>query len=124
MDHQETRQILIVEDDPRFRRLVTRMLEGAGMKVFAVANFADAMATLESERGLSLLLVDIGLPPGTPHGLSVGSVALRLRPDIKVVYMTGAYDPKEFALFSDDVPVLTKPFTATELLDVVNAVLR
>lgn len=38
--------------------------------------------------------------------------------------MTGAYDPKEFALFSDDLPILTKPFTATELLDVVGAVLR
>lgn len=117
-------QILIVEDDPGYRRLVARMLEAAGMEVFAAANFAEAMATLDSERGISLLLIDIGLPPGTPHGLSVGSVALRLRPELKVVYMTGACDPKEFALFSDDIPVLAKPFTAAQLLDVLTALLH
>jgi len=122
MDHRAARQILIVEDDPNYRSLVTRMLEGAGMQVFAAANFAEAMATLDRERAISLLLIDIGLPPGTPHGLSVGSVALRMCPDVKVIYMTGAYAPKEFALFSDDRPVLTKPFTAAELLDVVSVV--
>ena len=124
MDHRAIRPILIVEDDPRLPRAVACMLEDVGMEVFAAANFAEAMATLNRERAISLLLIDIGLPPGTPHGLSLGAVAFRLRPDAKVVYMTGAYHPKEFALFSDDLPILTKPFTATELLDVVGAVLR
>ena len=121
-DHRAARQLLIVEDAPDYRRLATAMREGAGMQVFAAANVAEAMATLERARAISLLLIDIGLPPATPHGLSVGSVALRMRANVKVIYRTGAYDLREFALFSDDLVVLTKPFTAAELLDVVGVV--
>jgi hypothetical protein len=37
--------------------------------------------------------------------------------------MTGAYDPSEFALFSEDATVLRKPFTIADLVKAVEAAL-
>jgi CheY-like chemotaxis protein len=123
MDANAPRHILVVEDNESYRRLIARMLEDAGFKVTGAGDFASAMAVLDSAEEIDLLLGDIGMPPGTPHGFSIGSVAQRRRQDLKLLYMTGAYDPKEFALFSEDATVLRKPFTAAELIKAIEAAL-
>jgi DNA-binding NtrC family response regulator len=123
MDPKTARHILVVEDNESYRRLITRMLEDAGFRVTGAADFAAAMAVLDSAEVIDLLLSDIGMPPGTPHGFSIGSVAQRRRHDLKLLYMTGAYDPKEFALFSEDATVLRKPFTIADLVNAVEAAL-
>ena len=117
------RHLLVVEDNESYRRVITRMLEDAGFRVTGAADFAAAMAVLDSPEQIDLLLSDIGMPPGTPHGFSIGSVAQRRRQELKLLYMTGAYDPKEFALFSEDATVLRKPFTIADLVKAVEAAL-
>jgi CheY-like chemotaxis protein len=123
MEPKTGRHILVVEDNESYRRLITHMLENAGFTVTGAADFAAAMAVLDSAQEIDLLLSDIGMPPGTPHGFSIASVAQRRRQQLKLLYMTGAYDPKEFALFTEDAIVLRKPFAAAELVKAVEAAL-
>jgi len=124
MDANAVRHILVVEDNEPYRRLITRMLEDASFRVTGAADFAAAMAVLDGDEEIDLLLTDIGMPPGTPHGFSIASVAQRRRQQLKLLYMTGAYDPKEFALFTEDAIVLRKPFTAADLVKAIEQALR
>jgi DNA-binding NtrC family response regulator len=99
------------------------MLEDAGFRVSGAAHFAAAMAVLDGAEEIDLLLSDIGMPPGTPHGFSIGSVAQRRRHELKLLYMTGDYDPKEFALFTEGATVLRKPFARAELIKAIEQAL-
>ena len=116
--------ILVVEDDDGYRRLVSRMLTKVGYRVTAAEDFATAIKVIDSPEPIDLLLTDIGMPAGTPHGLSIGKVAEFRRQGLKVLYMTGAHDLANFAQFGPDVTVLRKPFTAAELAAAVAQALR
>jgi len=113
--------ILVVEDDAQYRRLVTRMLEQAGYRVTAAENFTTAIPVIEGEGALDLLLVDVGMPAGTPHGLSIAKMAELRRSNLKVVYMSGS-NPEGYALFGDR-PLLRKPFSARDLIATIEAAL-
>jgi len=116
-----SKHVLIVEDDETYRRMVERMLAAGGYRVTAAIDFASAMRVLESEETIDLLLADVRMPAGTPHGLSIGRIAQLRRGSLKVLYMTGAYDVRDFALFGQDARVLHKPFTAGELVAAIEA---
>src|SRR5215471_9754557 len=89
--------IVVVEDDPQYRRLVVRMLESAGYRATATDGFSAALSAIESAQHVDLLLADIGMPAGSPHGLSIGKVAQHRKPGLKVVYMSGS-DPGDYLL--------------------------
>jgi CheY-like chemotaxis protein len=111
--------ILVVEDDEAYRRLVVRMLETAGYHVMTAGDFAAAMAIIEGPDPIDLLLTDVGMPPGTPHGVSIGSIAQLKRRGLRLIYMSGGFDPTDFALYAENSVVLRKPFTALELIEAV-----
>lgn len=113
--------ILVVEDDPVCRRMVVRMLETAGFSVMAAEDFASAIAFIESPAQIDLLLADVAMPAGTPHGLSIGRMAELRRSKLKVLYMSGTYDPVELARYNLGSMLLPKPFTAAQLTDAVAA---
>jgi len=123
MGTEVARHVLVVDDDPAMRRLISRIFGDAGLRVTAVGDFREAMMIIEGADDIAVLLTDIGLPDGTPHGFSLGAAAHRLRPDLKVVYMTGDQTPEEFPLFSRDCIVLQKPFTAAVLRATINSLL-
>lgn len=124
MNGQAATPILIVEDDERYRRLMVRMLEGAGFAVTAAGDFAAAMEVIESEKEISLLIADVGMPPGTPHGASIATMAKYRRRDLKVLYVTGGHDVARFALFTPGSAVLQKPFAAEALIAAVKSALE
>lgn len=109
------KRILLIDDDRAFRRVAARMLEDVGFAVTEAADFAAALSAVDGPEQIDLLLTDIGMPAGTPHGFSIAAVARCHRRDLKVLYMTGDHDPEEFALCDADALVLRKPFTAAEL---------
>jgi|SRR5579863_464067 len=122
MDSHSDVHVLVVEDDPQFRRMVIRMLESAGFRVTASEDFSSAIPVIESDQRIDVLLTDIGMPAGTPHGLSIGKMAGIRRRSLKVVYMSGS-NPEQFALFKDET-LLRKPFTAKELIATLDTVLK
>lgn len=113
--------IAVVEDDPQYRRLVVRMLEVAGYRATAADGFTAALSVIEGTEPVDLLLADIGMPAGSPHGLSIGKVAQLRKPGLKVLYMSGS-DPSGY-LFARGESVLRKPFGSTELLAAIQAAL-
>jgi CheY-like chemotaxis protein len=114
--------IVVVEDDPQYRRLVVRMLEAAGYRATAADGFSAALSAIETAAPVDLLLADIGMPAGSPHGLSIGKVAQFRRPGLKVLYMSGS-DPGDY-LLADGELVLRKPFGSAELVAAIQAALR
>jgi CheY-like chemotaxis protein len=81
------RTILLVEDDEALRYTIAAHLTPAGFIVVAVG---DALAALEQLDGwrFDLLLVDVQLPRGGPHGLSLANMAKR-RQGMPVIFITG-----------------------------------
>jgi DNA-binding NtrC family response regulator len=123
MDPSSARHILVVEDDESYRRLVGRMLEKSGYRVTVAEDFDAAIKVIDGPEPIDLLLTDIGMPAGTPHGVSISRVAEIRRTDLKVIYMTGGLDVTQFAQFAPGATVLKKPFTAQQLASAVAAAL-
>jgi len=113
--------IVVVEDDPQYRRLFVQMLEAAGYRATATDGFTAALGAIEGAAPVDLLLADIGMPAGSPHGLSIGKVAQARKPGLKVLYMSGS-DPSGY-LFAQGESVLRKPFGSAELVAAIQAAL-
>jgi CheY-like chemotaxis protein len=114
--------ILIVEDEPAFRRLVVRMVERAGYRVTHAEDYLGALKLVETDRSIALLLIDIGMPAGTPHGIAIAKMSQLRQSQLKVVYMTGG-DSEQIAQHTDGAPVLQKPFTADQLATTLKSTL-
>ena len=72
-------RVLLVEDDPDTRHVLSRLLRGAGHAVTTADTVASARLALESANGaVELLVSDLSLPDGT--GLDVVRALRELRP--------------------------------------------
>jgi CheY-like chemotaxis protein len=113
--------ILLVEDDVALRELVAEALEGAGYGVVAAGNGAEAIDSVHRHVGpIDLILSDVVLPGlGGPE---LVRQLQRLRPGMKVLYMTGYTQDVIFGrgLLAPGSPLLEKPFNAEILLDRVH----
>jgi two-component system, cell cycle response regulator CpdR len=112
--------ILVVEDEIAMRDLVMRMLSEKGYGVLT-ANSADEALDVLRQRSVDLLLTDI-MMPGT-DGVKLAKKAERLRPGLKVMFITGYV---ELATRHDAMrhgPVLYKPVRPAELMRGVEQVL-
>jgi CheY-like chemotaxis protein len=77
-----TVSVLVVDDDPAFRRLAQRILEACGL---AVAGEADTVAAALSVAGVlrpDAILVDVGLPDGDGIALARQLTALPWGPRV------------------------------------------
>lgn len=84
-------KILIVEDDPNVVSFLSTILLGAGHMCMAAGTAAKARELLETERGISLVLLDQNLGENSETGLAL-LTALRQRPafqGIPVIICTG-----------------------------------
>lgn len=110
--------ILVAEDNPDVRRVVSRVLSQAGYAVLEASSGAEAILVGERHEGpIDLLLSDIVMPY-----LSGTEVAERLgatRPGIPVLFMSGFFDVD----VAPEGRVLQKPFTPAQLLEAVRDVI-
>ena len=84
-------RILVVDDDQLMRDMTLRRLAKLGYRAIAAASGAEALEALASGADVDLLLTDIRMPGGL-HGPALAKEARRLRPQIKVLFVTGAPD--------------------------------
>jgi PAS domain S-box-containing protein len=116
--------VLVVEDEDSVRRLIETVLESEGFSVLE-AGGGDAALSLSRRysESIQLLITDVIMPDMT--GKEVADRLLAMRPDLKVIYISGysgdvltrrgALDP--------DVAYLPKPFTPGALAAKVREVL-
>ena len=88
-DDVAMRKILVVDDDQLVRDMTLRRLTKLGYRAIAAASGAEALEALASGADIDLLLTDIRMPGGL-HGPALAKEARRLRPQIKVLFVSGA----------------------------------
>jgi two-component system, cell cycle sensor histidine kinase and response regulator CckA len=117
--------ILVVEDDESLRKLTVRFLEGAGYRVLQAASSEAAVQLIERfTDSIDLLLTDIIMP--LMSGMDIAAHAHVLRPDLKVMMMSGyAGDyTARYGVMEAGVSLLEKPFTRRQLLARVSETLH
>jgi DNA-binding response OmpR family regulator len=107
--------LLLVEDDPRLGRLLTRMLQEERHLVELTASGEEALEIAEASTGIDAIVLDIGLPdiPGT-------DVARRLRASgsrLPILMLTArdAVEDRVKGLDAGADDYLVKPFAFQEL---------
>ena len=117
--------VLIVDDEPTVRLLVTDALADLGYACLEAGDGASGLRVLEGDTPVDLLITDIGLPGGL-NGRQVADAARRLRPGLKVLFITGYAENAVFnhGHVAPGMELLTKPFAIDELAARVQRLLR
>ena len=116
--------ILIIDDEPLVRMLVTDALRELGYIVIEAQDGASGIEILRSRTRIDLLITDIGLPSGM-NGGQVAETALAHRPELKVLFITGFAENAalEHGHAGVAASVLTKPFAMETLANRVKILL-
>jgi len=115
--------ILLVEDDPAVRGLVHEALRLHGYNVLVARHGIEALLTGAKHMGpIHLLLTDVVMPQMS--GPEVAEKLTTVRPEIKVLYMSGYPDHPVFSQgVKRETAFLQKPFTPNVLTQKVREVL-
>jgi PAS domain S-box-containing protein len=116
--------ILVVEDEEGVRSLIRLALESAGYRVLGMEDGQSALAGCASYNGpIHLLLTDVVMPQLS--GPLVAEKVTAMRPDIKVLYMSGYTDDAvvRHGVLSRDMPFIQKPFSPGALREKIREVL-
>src|SRR5260370_21974667 len=104
-----------VEDEDDVRDVAAGYVEALGCAVLAAGNGDEALAILQSAAAIDLLLTDIVMP-GTLDGFSLGREAVALRPNIKVLHVTGYVQHLSGGQRGIKTgPVIAKPYPGDQL---------
>ena len=123
MSDTKTRTILVVDDEPEIRKLVTAMLSRNGYRVLTADSGENAVRLFRNNPGVDLLLTDV-VAPGMSGPMIADQIA-QMQPDIKVVFMSG-YDGTQVVqryVVEKGYSLLIKPFTMEQLGTMVGEVL-
>ena len=116
--------VLIVEDDPSILMVLSDYLSGDGYRVLQSENGEQAFEILASKPHLDLMVTDFRLPGGI-SGVQIAEPAVKLRPDLKVVFISGY--PQEIRETDSPItrkaPILAKPFDLDELQSIIKTLL-
>ena len=108
--------VLVVDDEPTLRMLVTDVLEDYGYATLEAENALVGLERVRSGARIDLLLSDVGLPGGM-NGRQLADAARALRPDLKVLFITGYAENAVLSHghLAPGMHVMTKPFAMEAL---------
>lgn len=108
-------KVLLVEDEAGVRAFVASALGDLGCQVVEAENAETAIKQLEANSDVTVLLTDVVMPGKS--GRELADAAREMRPDLKVLFMTG-YTRNAIVhngMLDSGTHLLTKPFTLAEL---------
>ncbi len=116
--------VLLVDDDAQVRKWIHGRLEHHGYNLLEACDGVDAMVIAELHQGpIHILVTDVVMPRMDGPALVVN--LLRLRPDIRVLYISGYPAPileRQVSLPPDGY--LQKPFRTEVLLEKIETLLE
>jgi PAS domain S-box-containing protein len=112
--HGET--VLVIDDEAIVRMLIVDVLAENGYAALEAVDGPSGLRILQSGARIDLLITDVGLPGGM-NGRQIADAARVMRPDLKVLFVTGY---AENAVVGDGrldrgMEVITKPFGTAAL---------
>ena len=117
--------VLVVEDNPSVRDVAAAMIEDMGFETIVAANGAEGLKLIEERLDIDLVLSDV-IMAGGMNGPEMAMKALKVRPALKVLFMSG-YAPGSLRQMQEDLPnaieLVNKPFTRNDLTEKVKRAL-
>ena len=103
--------VLIVDDEPSVRMLITEVLAELGYTSIEASEGSSALRVLQSDVRIDLLVTDVGLPGGM-NGRQLADFGRIARPTLKVLFITGYAEKSVLGgeQIEDGMGILTKPF--------------
>ena len=116
--------VLIVEDDPAVRVLVSAVLSELGYTFVEACDADSAVPILDSGQRIDLLISDVGLPG--MNGRQLAEIGRQYRPDLKVLFITGYAEHAAVrgGFLDPGMQMITKPFTFDLLTAKVREMIR
>jgi DNA-binding response OmpR family regulator len=116
-------RILVVDDEPMVRALITRALTDDGYEVVAVANGRAALdAARQATAEFDLIVTNSYMP-----GLTGPELIARVRedfPDLPILHVDDVTRRGRMPPIPDDVPTIYKPFSIAALRAAVRGLLQ
>jgi DNA-binding NtrC family response regulator len=116
------RTILIVDDEPALRRVLSRGLEHAGYRTLTAGSGEEATGVLEQHE-VDLVIADLRMPGMS--GQTLYHIIASQWPHLvnRVVVMSGDTESEQLKAWLDihDLPVLPKPFEFSYVLRLVES---
>ena len=123
LDQQRREHLLVVDDDPRIRQMLTRYFEDEGYVVSTASNGPEMRAPLQQDN-FDIILLDWVLPGGE-DGLDLAR-EIRSQSDIPIIMLTGRDDVVDrivgIEVGADDY--IAKPFHLREVHARLKSILR
>lgn len=107
--------VLVVEDEDMVRSLIVTLLEELGYVPIQAPGADAAIAQLQSDQPIDLLITDVGLPG--MNGRQLAEIARTHRPQLPVLFVTG-YAPNatvRATFLEPGMDMLSKPFAMSDL---------
>jgi len=116
--------ILLADDSPTIRRLVTQTFAGGKLNIVEASNGEAAIKALDEVRP-NIVLADIYMPGKNGYEVCAYVRNHQFLHDIPVVLLVGAFDAfdEDFARRSGATANITKPFEPGALIDLVKSLL-
>jgi DNA-binding NtrC family response regulator len=105
-------KLIVVDDEPNLRAILADFLVHAGYCVLEAEDGAQALAVLTDDISLRMMISDIRMPKMS--GIDLAEEAVRRRPNLRVILISGFFDPQHLRW-----PFLRKPFLLSRLGDLV-----
>lgn len=122
---QGTETILLAEDEEVVRMFTRELLESYGYRVLEAANGGAALSICERHRErIDLLITDVIMPEMS--GRDLAENVSRLRPEVKVLYMSGYTDDAivNHGVLDEGINFIQKPFAPDTFGQAVKRVLN
>jgi PAS domain S-box-containing protein len=116
--------VMIVDDEPSVRMLVTDVLEELGYAAIEAPDGVAGLKLLESDMRIDLLITDVGLPGGV-NGRQMADAARRVRPKLRVLFITGYAENASIGngRLAPGMHMMVKPFGMEMLASRIKAII-
>ncbi len=116
--------VLVVEDEPVVRALILEVLSDLGYRALEAVDGPSGLRMLEAKQQIDLLVTDVGLPG--LNGRQLADRARLLRPDLKVLFITGYAETAALAsgFLEPGMEMITKPFAIDALTSRIREIIE